>query len=181
MRAMEMAVAKQRGPHTALILRSAVLRRHKRASLHTHNGDGLDTEHEGVRRQVAGVRQGILLPQLGEEVLRACESGMAVDEVAFVLESPRPKVSVLPCRGKVGRAEADGPRVTTYPQRSSEAIHLDTHISPPALSCECAESLTLNEPAKYESVCKGESGVEPRCEPHGGDDGDAQNAAGSNE
>lgn len=51
--------------------------------LHTHHGDGLDAEHKGVRRKVPRVGQGVLLPQLGEEILRAGEDGMVVQEVSY--------------------------------------------------------------------------------------------------
>lgn len=35
----------------------------------THSCDGLYTEHERIRRQIARVGQGVLLPQLGKEIL----------------------------------------------------------------------------------------------------------------
>lgn len=37
----------------------------------TYDGDGLDAEHEGVRREVSGVGQSVLLPCLAEDRLEA--------------------------------------------------------------------------------------------------------------
>jgi hypothetical protein len=53
--------------------------------------DCLHADHEGVRSQVSRVRQGVLLPQLGEEVVRACEFGVVQHKIpclfrAFVSE-----------------------------------------------------------------------------------------------
>lgn len=49
----------------------------------TNHCDGLDADHERVRRQVPRVGQGIFLPQLGKEVLRAGEARVVVDEVSL--------------------------------------------------------------------------------------------------
>lgn len=43
---------------------------------------GLDAQHKGVRGQVARVREGVFLPELGKEGLRGGEGGVVEDVVA---------------------------------------------------------------------------------------------------
>lgn len=49
----------------------------------TYHGDALDAQHERVRRQVPRIRQGVLFPELGEQVLRRGDGGVVEDKVAF--------------------------------------------------------------------------------------------------
>lgn len=89
----------------------------------TYDGDGLDTEHEGIRRQVSRVRQGILLPQLREEILGACNIFMLVDKIALKIKSivsgalSQPSSSVgFACRGN------ECPYVHSEPPTLEEAV-----------------------------------------------------------
>lgn len=50
--------------------------------METYGSDSLHAEHEGVRGQVAGVREGVLLPQLAEEILFRAHQGVVYGEVA---------------------------------------------------------------------------------------------------
>lgn len=161
-RAMDTAVAKHSGPHMICVIFSLVSNGAHIAVLWfgsiTYCCDRLHTNHEGVRGQIPRVRQGVLLPKLGEEIARASESGVIQDEVSFSGRAFCQRILII----VVHQSSAH-----TYLQRSSGENRLPPHIST-GFSLEgkkLEQRPTEDEPSESELVTPSQLGVEACREP----------------
>lgn len=81
---MKAAVRKESGPQKTYInLVSCPPRNRRIPRSSTYSSDGLHAEDKGVLRQVSGVGQRILLPELPEKILQAAHAPEVVRKVSF--------------------------------------------------------------------------------------------------